>query len=94
MQAGLVSHFARQNSYSKKEWVEALNPNARCTNTYWQVNIELMKGNDNLELVNGEAEVVPGISVIHTGGRQIVRMKSRTEIALHFGDFFPTHANP
>lgn len=60
MQAGLVSHFARRNSYSKKEWEEVLNPNAKCTNTYWPVNIGLMKGNDNFELVNGEAEVDRG----------------------------------
>lgn len=81
----------------KKEWEGVLSPNARSINTYWPVNIELMKGNDKLELVNGEAEVVPGISVVHTGGHnsghQIVHMKSKAETALHLGDLFPTHAH-
>jgi glyoxylase-like metal-dependent hydrolase (beta-lactamase superfamily II) len=81
----------------KKEWEDVLSPNKRSINTYWPVNIELMKGSDNLELVSGEAEVVPGISVAHTGGHnnghQIVRMKSQGETALHLGDLLPTHAH-
>src|SRR5512139_3689928 len=65
----------------KKEWEDVLNPNIRNINTYWPVNNELMRGSANLELFEGEREVLPGISVIHTGGHnnghQIVKLSSK-----------------
>jgi glyoxylase-like metal-dependent hydrolase (beta-lactamase superfamily II) len=81
----------------KKEWEDVLKPNIRSVNTYWPVNIELLKDSSNLNLVNGTAEVVPGISVVHTGGHngghQVVMLESRGEKALHLGDLLPTHAH-
>jgi len=81
----------------KKEWEDVLMPNIRSVNTYWPVNIELMKDNGRLHLVNGTTDIVPGISVVHTGGHngghQIVTMTSQGEKALHLGDLLPTHAH-
>lgn len=81
----------------KREWEDVLHPNIRNINTYWPVNNELMQKNRNLELIEGEAEVVPGITVILTGGHnsghQIVKMESGNEKALHLGDLLPTHAH-
>jgi glyoxylase-like metal-dependent hydrolase (beta-lactamase superfamily II) len=81
----------------KKEWEDVLNPNSRSVNAYWQVNIETLRSSKNLELVNGEAEVVPGIRIIHTGGHvgghQIVAMESKGQKALHLADLLPTHAH-
>jgi glyoxylase-like metal-dependent hydrolase (beta-lactamase superfamily II) len=81
----------------KKEWEDVLKPNIRSVNTYWPVNIEVMKGSTNLHLVDGTAQVVPGISVVHTGGHngghQIVTLESKGEKALHLGDLLPTHAH-
>jgi len=81
----------------KKEWHDVLNPNARSVNTYWPINNELMRTSGNLELVDGTTEVVPGITVIHTGGHnnghQIVRLTSKGETAFHLGDLLPTHAH-
>lgn len=81
----------------KKEWEDVLNPNIRNINTYWPINNELMKGSENLHLVSGDVEIVPGISVNHTGGHnnghQIVTIKSCDETALHLGDLLPTHAH-
>ncbi len=81
----------------KKEWDDVMNPNIRNINTYWPVNNEFLKGKENLELVEGEFEVVPGIKVVHTGGHntghQIVLMESRGEKALHLADLLPTHAH-
>jgi glyoxylase-like metal-dependent hydrolase (beta-lactamase superfamily II) len=90
-----AKHFLQQ-----KEWEDVLNPNIRSINTYFPVNIEVMKGSRNLELVSGEAEIAPGITVVHTGGHngghQIVRLESGNDRALHLGDLLPTHvhANP
>jgi glyoxylase-like metal-dependent hydrolase (beta-lactamase superfamily II) len=81
----------------QKEWEDVLKPNIRSVNTYWPVNIETLKVSGRLHLVNGTAEVVPGISVIHTGGHngghQIVTMESKSAKALHLGDLLPTHAH-
>ena len=81
----------------KKEWEDALNPNRRSANTYWQVNIGALKESGKLELVEGEMEIVRGISVLptggHTAGHQIISMKSGNEEALHLGDLLPTHAH-
>jgi glyoxylase-like metal-dependent hydrolase (beta-lactamase superfamily II) len=81
----------------KKEWEDVLNPNSRTISTYWPVNNELLRGNDRLELVEGDAEVLPGITVYltagHNGGHQIVELASKGETALHLGDLLPTHAH-
>jgi glyoxylase-like metal-dependent hydrolase (beta-lactamase superfamily II) len=81
----------------KKEWEDVLNPNIRNINTYWPINNELMRGSPNLELIEGDREIVPGISVVRTGGHnnghQIVKLESRGDTALHLADLLPTHAH-
>ncbi len=81
----------------RKEWEDVLTPNRRTISTYWPVNNELMRGSDRLELVDGDTEVLPGISVHltagHNGGHQVVRIHSRGETALHLADLLPTHAH-
>jgi glyoxylase-like metal-dependent hydrolase (beta-lactamase superfamily II) len=82
----------------KKEWDDVINPNIRNINTYWPVNNEFLKRKKkNLELVEGDFDVVPGIKVVLTGGHnsghQIVLMESRGEKALHLADLLPTHAH-
>jgi glyoxylase-like metal-dependent hydrolase (beta-lactamase superfamily II) len=81
----------------KKEWHDVLNPNIRTINTYWPLNNELMRTSTNLHLIDGRYEVVPGITVVHTGGHnkghQIVTIESKGEKALHLADLLPTHAH-
>lgn len=81
----------------KTEWEDALHPNKRSINTYWQVNIESLKNSDNLELVEGDAEILSGVRVSltggHTAGHQVVKMASGGEEALHLGDLLPLHAH-
>jgi glyoxylase-like metal-dependent hydrolase (beta-lactamase superfamily II) len=81
----------------KKEWDDVQNPNIRSVNTYWPLNIETLKASRNLELVDGEVEIVPGIRAIHTGGHngghQIVTLESKGQKALHLADLLPTHAH-
>ena len=81
----------------RREWEDVMNPNSRTINTYWPVNNELLRNSASLVLIEGGQEVVPGISVAHTGGHngghQIVIMASKGETALHLGDLLPTHAH-
>jgi glyoxylase-like metal-dependent hydrolase (beta-lactamase superfamily II) len=81
----------------RSEWSDVLHPNSRNINTYWPVNYELIRESGHLELVDGDAEVLPEITVYHTAGHnnghQIVEIESRGETALHLGDLLPTHAH-
>jgi len=81
----------------RTEWEDVLNPNRRSVNTYWQINIEVLKQSRNLELVRGDVEILNGVSVSltggHTAGHQIVTMRSGSEVALHLGDLLPLHVS-
>lgn len=82
------------------EWKDALSPNIRSKHTYWAVNYELLKDSGTVLPVSGEAEVVRGVKVRHTGGHtrghQVVMLESCGQKALHMADLFPlhTHFNP
>lgn len=81
----------------RKEWEDVLNPTSRTISTYWPVNNELMRSSSLLELVEGDVEILPGITVFltagHNGGHQIVRLSSSGEVAYHLADLLPTHAH-
>ena len=84
----------------EKEWHDVLHPNIRSIHTYWPDNFTGLAGSGLLELVDGESEVVAGITVRHTGGHtrgyQLVEIRGSEGCAVHLGDLFPTHthANP
>jgi len=86
-----------QHIIQHQEWHAVLNPNKRSINTYWPVNMNILKNSSNIKLVDGEEEIVKGITVIQTGGHssghQIVRIESDGEVVLHLGDLLPTHAH-
>ncbi len=79
------------------EWEDALSPNIRTKNTYLPENFTLLKDSDNLVLIEGGHEVVPGVRVEltggHTRGHQVVWIESGGEHAVHMADLLPTHAH-
>lgn len=79
-----------------KEWQDILHPNRRSASTYWPVNFQGLTAGDNLNLIDGAAEVVPGIRCRrtggHTGGHQVVWLDSDGQSALHCGDLLPNTA--
>lgn len=78
----------------EKEWYDANHPNIRSTNTYWSHNFAALH-EENLFLVSGDHEIIPGVRVIHTSGHtrghQAVVIESEGEVAIHLGDLMPTH---
>lgn len=76
---------------------DALAPNIRTRNTYFAENFAPLVEAGLIRRVEGEAEVVPGVTVTHTGGHtrghQVVTISSRGETALHLADLMPTHAH-
>lgn len=84
----------------QKEWDDVLRPDIRSVHTYWPDNFAGLAESGLLDLIDGDREIVPGVSILHTGGHtrghQIVRIESQGEVALHLADLFPahTHFNP
>ena len=81
----------------KTEWEDVENPCRRAKSTYWPENFNLLKKEGQLKIIEGDVEVIPGITLRHTGGHtrghQLIEMTSNGETAVHLGDLFPTHTH-
>jgi glyoxylase-like metal-dependent hydrolase (beta-lactamase superfamily II) len=79
------------------EWLAATKPNERTRASYLPENIDPFRNNPNVQLIQGEREIVPGITCIETGshchGHQIIKISSNNQTALYLGDLIPTTAH-
>jgi glyoxylase-like metal-dependent hydrolase (beta-lactamase superfamily II) len=79
------------------EYAWATHTNERTAASYFPPNFEPVRAAGLLDLVEGDQEIVPGISVIHTPGHtpfhQSVLIESQGEIAFFLGDLVPTAAH-
>lgn len=77
------------------EWDELKNPNVRSRNTYWEENWRPIE--QQVETFTGMKEVIPGISMHHTGGHSnghsIIKIEAEGELLIHMADLMPTHAH-
>ncbi len=92
----LVPTFENAVIYaSDVEWQEMRNPNIRSKATYWKDNWEAIEHQVNT--FTDKLEIVPGITMIHTGGHSdghsIIFIESQDEQAIHMADIMPTHAH-
>ena len=80
------------------EWHEFQSPNIRSKSTYWKKNSGDFQ--NKLLLFDKTIEIVPGVTMTHTGGHSfghsIITIERDGEKAVHMGDIFPTvaHRNP
>ncbi|KAA3616427.1 MAG: MBL fold metallo-hydrolase [Calditrichaeota bacterium] len=91
----LVATFPNATYFAQKgEFEAANNPDSRSKASYLVENWQPLLENDQLTLVSGTCEVLPGIeSTIvggHTQNNTIVKIKSGGETAVFLGDFIPT----
>jgi len=81
----------------KTEWEKAVNPNERTRASYIKENLIPIKEAGQLELIDGDKEIMPGIFVRvtggHTRGHQIVLIKSGDKTAAYWSDLIPTTAH-
>jgi len=81
----------------QREWEDVGSPNIRSIHTYWPENFKGLEASGLLELVDGDAEILPGITVRltggHTRGHQLVEMTGTEGCAVHLGDLLPTHTH-
>ncbi len=87
-----VRHVVQQG-----EWEFAHLQNERLRASYLLHNLDPLQAAGLLELVDGPAEIVPGIQVLptpgHTPHHQSVLIHSDDEVALYLGDLVPTTAH-
>ncbi len=81
----------------RAEYLWAKNTNERTAASYFPHNFEPVMESGRLELVQGEVEIIPGITLMptpgHTPGHQSVRLDSGGETALFMADLVPTAAH-
>jgi len=79
------------------EWFDVTHPNKRSVHTYLSENFKGLKESLLLELVEGDKEIVPGVTVRltggHTRGHQAVELCGSESCAVHLGDLLPTHTH-
>ena len=79
----------------KKEWEDIGNPHPRAKSVYLKEDFAELRRSSLLELVDGNEQVCPGVSLRfsggHTRGHQLVEIRSGEMTAVHLGDLFPTH---
>ncbi len=81
----------------RAEYLWATNTNERTAASYFPHNFDPVMESGRLEMVQGEVEILPGITVMptpgHTPGHQSVRLDSGGETALFVADLCPTAAH-
>jgi len=74
----------------KGEWAAAASPNERTRATYLAENFEPLEDARQVELVEGQAEVIPGLRMVpapgHTADHCIVEADSGGELAVYVGE--------
>ncbi|MEE9286297.1 MAG: MBL fold metallo-hydrolase [Dehalococcoidia bacterium] len=83
-----------QHLVQRTDWEEATGPNERNAAGYFEEDIEPLRRERQLELLDGDTEVVPGVwcrrTGGHTAGHQIVTLEVDGRTACLFGDLVPT----
>jgi glyoxylase-like metal-dependent hydrolase (beta-lactamase superfamily II) len=92
----LTLTFPRARYFLQKgEWEEANHPNERTRASYLPENLEPLADSRQLELVEGEAEVIKGVRILpapgHTAHHAIVEVASAGQTALYIGDLVQHH---
>lgn len=82
------------------EWDAAANPNERTRASYLPQDFLPIEEHRQLDLVDGDAEIAPGVFLQITGGHtkshQVIRVESEGQGAVYLGDLVPTtsHLKP
>ena len=85
-------HFAH-----RAEWEDATHPHERNRASYLQDDFVPLQGRAPLELVEGDAEIMPGVRTRWTGGHarshQVIMIESAGRTAVFTADMIPTTAH-
>ncbi|GBE31028.1 putative quorum-quenching lactonase YtnP [bacterium BMS3Bbin04] len=90
----LKTQFPNATYFAQRgEWEVANNPNSRDRRSYKPENLNPLTESGQLQFIDGDQEVLPGISVRVTGGHtkhhQVIFVKSGAHTAVYNGDLIP-----
>lgn len=81
----------------RKHWQWACSPNPREEASFLRENLDPLEASGQLELLDGEGEVFPGIEVItvngHTESQQLVKISDHERTLVFVADLLPTAAH-
>ena len=91
-----VPTFPKATYYVQQScWENALNPNERCSASHRSENFKPIEERSQLELLDGDQEIFPGLNVMvtdgHARGHQMVMFNHGGERVVFLGDIIPTH---
>jgi glyoxylase-like metal-dependent hydrolase (beta-lactamase superfamily II) len=76
------------------EWQDAVNPNERTAAVYIPERLKVLETAEQLQLLDGEAEILPGIKAVktggHTGGHQAIEAESEGTTVVYYADIVPS----
>lgn len=78
----------------KQEWDDAMHPNERTRAVYIPERLAVLEEAQQLLLVDGEAEIMPGIRMVktggHTAGHQALEASSENKTVVYYADIVPS----
>ena len=81
----------------KTEWINATNATERTRASYQKENILPLEEHRQLELIDGDKEIAPGVKSIqsggHTRGHQVIILESEGKKGIFWSDLMPTTAH-
>jgi glyoxylase-like metal-dependent hydrolase (beta-lactamase superfamily II) len=92
----LVPTFSKATYYVQRQcWEDACNPDERCFASHRPESFLPIEERGQLELLDGDSEIFPGLNVIvtdgHSKGHQMVMFNHGGERVVFLGDIVPTH---
>jgi glyoxylase-like metal-dependent hydrolase (beta-lactamase superfamily II) len=90
-----VPRFGRARYIVQKiEWDDAMNPNERTSAVYIPDRLSVLKDAGQLELIDGDTELMPGVKMIRTGGHtpghQAIEAISDGTTVVYYADIIPS----
>jgi glyoxylase-like metal-dependent hydrolase (beta-lactamase superfamily II) len=94
-QGGVMPAFPKAKYFIQRgEYEDSVLPNERTRATYRQENFTPLAQANRCEFLEGNAELLPGVSVVvtqgHTRCHQAVKVESEGMVAFYLGDLIPT----
>ncbi len=94
-QGTIVATFPKARYYAQRaSWEEAASPSERCMHAYRPDNFEPIQQKGQLELLEGDTEIFPGLNVIiaegPAKGHQVILFNHGGERLAFLGDLVPT----
>lgn len=92
----IVPAFSNAHYYvQRQEWEHAREQHERDRVSYLTDNYDPLVTSGQMQLLTGEQELLPGLSVMplpgHTRGMQAILLRSGGEVACYISDLMPTH---